>query len=300
MKIVVTGANSMLGKNFIQYAVENNSEIVAVMRDESKNTFNNSLITPCYLSMEEYSKLGKVVGSCDCFISFAWNGTRGADRNNEIMQQNNIRFSMDAVESMINAGCKRIVTAGSQAEYGSYSTEIYETSECFPNTQYGKAKLEFYNRVKELCIQNGVEYKEPRFFSVYGPDDYENTMIMQTIKNMLLNLPCHLTEGIQMWDYLYIDDAVEVLYRMCTRECPNGVYNFGSGDTRQLRDYIEEIAQITCTKSDMLYGSIPYPQTGMVSLWPNVEKIKTIFAWEPRVTFKEGIESIVKKLDNDF
>ncbi len=38
-----------------------------------------------------------------------------------------------------------------------------------------------------------------------------------------------------MWDFLYIDDAIEALYRLCTQECPNGVYNFGSGDVRQLR-----------------------------------------------------------------
>lgn len=52
---------------------------------------------------------------------------------------------------------------------------------------------------------------EPRFFSLYGPNDYEGTMIISVLKKMLKDLSCDLTECIQIWDFLYIDDAIDAL-----------------------------------------------------------------------------------------
>ena len=99
---------------------------------------------------------------------------------------------------------------------------------------------------------------------------------------MLENKPCELTQGIQMWDFLYIDDAIEALYRLCTQECPNGVYNFGSGDMRQLRDYVMEMAQITHTESELRVWRNSYSTTGIVSLWPDVSKLEHELDWAPR------------------
>lgn len=52
---------------------------------------------------------------------------------------------------------------------------------------------------------------EPRFFSLYGPYDFEGTLVMSTLKKLMGNEPCDLTKCIQQWDFLYIDDAIEAL-----------------------------------------------------------------------------------------
>ena len=123
-------------------------------------------------------------------------------------------------------------------------------------------------------------------------------MIMSMLRSMLENKPCELTQGIQMWDFLYIDDAIEALYRLCTQGCPNGVYNFGSGDVRQLKDYVLEMAQITHTESELRFGVIPYPKTGMVSLWPDVSKLEKELGWHGSRTFADGIRIIIDRINN--
>ena len=158
--------------------------------------------------------------------------------------------------------------------------------------------MKFYNETAKLCESAGVKYREPRFFSLYGPDDYEGTMIMSMLRSMLENKPCELTQGIQMWDFLYIDDAIEALYRLCTQECPNGVYNFGSGDVRQLRDYVMEMAQITHTESELRFGAIPYSTTGIVSLWPDVSKLEHELDWSAKRPFAVGINTILDIMNN--
>ena len=251
--------------------------------------------------MEDYGTLGSLTsGKVDVSVFLAWDGTRAAARMDRNLQEKNCTYSLQGVHSMISVGCKRIVTAGSQAEYGPCVGKISEETPCHPNTEYGKAKLVFYLKTADLCKQFGVEYREPRFFSLYGPDDYDGTMLISMLRAMVSGDVCKLTEGIQMWDFLYIDDAIEALYRLCIADCPNGVYNFGSGDMRQLKDYVYEMAQITQTTSQLDFGAIPYPETGVVSLWPDISRLKNTLGWKPKVSFNMGINEILKRKNDVF
>lgn len=298
MKIVITGANSFIGDRLAERAAELGWESVLVMRrGRGRNPGYNSRIVE--LSMEKYDRLGVLAGPCDCFVHLAWNGTRGGSRMDRALQEQNVEYSMGGVRSMLSAGCGRIISAGSQAEYGPHTEQIAENSECSPNTEYGKAKLAFYEKLSASCAKAGISYKEPRFFSLYGPDDYTGTMILSILRDMLANRPCRLSECRQMWDYLYIDDAIGGLIRLCKEPCPDGVYIFGSGDARPLREYVEDMARLTQTKSELLYGAVPYPPTGMVTIWPDVSKLKKELHWEPKVSFEKGIRSILGSITEE-
>lgn len=297
MKIIITGANSFIGKRLVERIGKIGWEVVLVMRPGRSTDCLPQGCQVLYLSMEEYNRLGTLAGPCDCFVHLAWNGTRGNTRMDRELQNSNTIHSLEAVQSMLAVGCGRVITAGSQAEYGPHAGSITEESVCEPNTEYGKAKLRFYESAASLCIQNGVQYKEPRIFSLYGSGDFSGTMIISTLENMLAGRPCQLTHGIQMWDFLYIDDAVEALTQLCWKSCPNGIYNFGSGDVRQLKDYVLEMARLTESRSDLQFGKVPYPETGMVSLWPDISKLKRELDWKPRVAFAEGIRTIINTMD---
>lgn len=299
MRILVTGATSMIGSALCEKLLEQNHEVLGVVRENSPydfSGFQKYKFTRIECNMDNYGELAQLIsGKIDVAVFTAWNGTRGVDRMNKSMQEANIAHCMAGVKAVASLGCKRIITAGSQAEYGPYASVITEESECNPETEYGKAKLAFYQEVVRYCEEFGIEYREPRFFSLYGPKDYAGTMIMSILNAMQTNGVCELTKGIQMWDYLYIDDAIEALYKLCTQECPNGVYNFGSGDVRQLKEYVEEMRIITGTSAELKYGAIPYPATGMVSLWPDVSKLKTELKWEPKTSFSKGIRNIIHR-----
>jgi len=273
-------------------------ETVLVMRKgHDVNPDENSRIVE--LTMEEYDRLGLLAGPCDCFVHLAWSGTRGETRMDVIRQQKNVEYSLRGVRPMLYAGCGRIISAGSQAEYGLYKEQISEESICKPNTEYGKGKLTFYEELITLCTQTNTAYKEPRFFSLYGPGDFSGTMVLSILRDMLANHPCRLSECRQMWDYLYIDDAIDGLIRLCKEPCPDGVYNFGSGKARPLREYVEDMARLTQTRSDLLYGAVPYPATGMVSIWPDVSKLKRELHWKPKVSFEKGIQTILRSISEE-
>lgn len=300
MKIVVTGASSFIGKNFIIKALKSGAEVIGVVRENCNKIEDlKEMINFSYIEcdMKDYALLGEKIGKCDCFVHLAWNGTRGNLRNNYIIQKENYDYSMLAIKSIIDTSeCKRIILAGSQAEYGAYNSIITEEMESRPNTEYGKFKLKLYNDVLEICNKKNIEIKEPRFFSLYGESDFDGTLIMTLVKNMVENKPCELTECIQMWDFCYIDDAINAVLDLCLKNCSNGIYNIASGNIKILKEYIENIRDILNSKSELFYGKVPYPVTGVVSIQPSIQKIKNETGWYPKVSFEEGINRIKNSL----
>lgn len=299
MKICITAANCFIGLPLVKKASSLGWDVIAVVRVGNKQKeYLGSIpnVRIIELNLEDYGKLGSLVGSVDCAVLLTWNGTRGQTRMDEKLQESNYLYNMEAVKSLVEHGCKRIITAGSQAEYGLYNDIITEETECKPNTAYGKYKIKLFEDALKYCHENGVSLKEPRFFSLYGPGDYENTMIMGSIKDMLENKPCKFTEALQMWDYLYIDDAIEAIAMLCEKKCVDGAYNFGSSDCRPLREYIIEQKQILNSSSELLFGSIPYGPAGIVSIHPSVEKLRKELLWEPKTSFSDGINKIVKRI----
>lgn len=301
--VIVTGATSFIGIPLIFRLLENvDFNIIALVRshEKARSIFpNHNRLRIIRMNMENYRELNSAVDAhCDCLIHLAWNGTRGEDRMNCVLQRNNYDASMVLVEEAIHLNCKMVVCAGSQAEYGIINTQIRENTPCNPNTEYGKQKLNFFLDATKLANESNVHLKEARFFSLYGPGDFKGTMIMSTLKKMLCNDDCPLTECIQTWDFLYISDAVEGIVHMICQDCADGPYNVGSGSAYALKNYIDEMKAITNSTSNLLYGAIPYPKTGMVSINPNINRLKKETGWSPQITFSEGIARTIRYMRN--
>lgn len=298
MRICITAANCFIGLPLVKKASSLGWEVIAVVRVGNKQkdyigSIPNTKVIE--LNLENYDQLGEIVGKVDCAVVLTWNGTRGQTRLDEKLQESNYLYNMEAVKSLVTHGCGRIITAGSQAEYGIYNEVITEETECKPNTAYGKYKVKFFEEAQKYCQEKGVPLKEPRFFSLYGPGDYENTLIMSNINKMLANEDCNMTPCTQMWDYLYIDDAIEGIIGLCSKECPDGAFNFGSGDCRPLKEFVNEMKQVLKSDSELKFGAVPYTPAGVVSIQPNIDRLKST-GWEPRVAFSQGILKIVKAL----
>lgn len=295
--IFITGATSFIGVHLIKELIKGDYNIFAITRNNSSNIKNlpaSEKIKILQLDMEEIEKLPNLVNEeCDIFIHLAWNGTRGKTRDNKEIQDVNYKYSMIALKVAKELGCKTFIGAGSQAEYGLYNCEVSESTKCKPVTEYGKAKLKLSIDGFKYCNENNINFKWPRFFSLYGIDDYEGTMLISAIDNMLQGKEVLLTKCIQMWNFLYIKDAVKGIIGLMEKECPNGIYNFGSDDTRQLKLFIEELLRIIKSKSKVIYGAIPYPETGMVSVQPNINKLKEALDWVPEYSFEKGIEEVI-------
>ena len=297
--IVVTGANCFIAKPLIKLLSKKGYNIFAVVRQGSNFAYDDENVQMIHLNFDEYYKLvDKINQPCFAFFNFAWDGTRGETRNDEPKQLKNYENSVLAYNTAKMLGCEYFVGAGSQAEYGVLNKKISETDQPEPNTAYGRYKLMFTNYLQNQAENDSIKFIMPRFFSLYGYGDYKNTLVEMSINKMLKNEDCDYTEAVQNWNYMYIDDCVKALVYLMENGF-EGVYNFGSAETYQLQDYIIMIKQVLGSKSKLNFGTIPYPETGMVSIDPDISKlIQTGF--NDFTPFFEGIKKIVNiKMENN-
>lgn len=212
-KVIITGANSFIGKAVTRKFLENGHKVFAIVRNPEKlvelSSHENLHILKC--DMENYHHLPDLVNEeCDGFLHFAWAGTGGTgadERLNPEVQERNIKNSLSAVFAARELGCSCFIGAGSQAEYGICEGEISEDYPENPITEYGKAKLAVKRMGMEYGRTVGMKFIWTRIFSAYGVGNSENTMIMSVLRKMLSNQKIALTECTQMWDYINVDDA---------------------------------------------------------------------------------------------
>jgi nucleoside-diphosphate-sugar epimerase len=226
----------------------------------------------------------------------AWAGTGHDGRDVTLVQQENIAYTLDAMCAAAKMGCKLFVMAGSQAEYGSTTKPQNEEMDCEPFSEYGKAKLAVCHHGFEVAKQQGIKYLHLRIFSLFGEDDHPWTLVMSCIDRMLKNEPIALSSCTQNWNFLYIADAVRQISLLCQYalrrdDFRHEVFNIASDDTRQLRDFVEEMYRLTGSSSQLQYGA--NPQQNVVSLQPDTSKLRQAIHFVSSYTFEQVIQKII-------
>lgn len=296
--IYITGATSFIGINLIKELVNKEYNIIAIIRKNSlkKDLLSSYNIEIIELDLSEIEKLPELTNKRQgIFYHLAWDGTRGMTRSNKELQEKNVENSIKALEIAKKLQCNTFFTAGSQAEYGIKKCIVTEETKCNPNTEYGKAKLRFYKYAKLFCQKNNIRLIEPRFFSLYGKGDFESTLILSALKKMKANQDIDLTKCVQIWNFLHIKDAVNALIKLQESNA-SGIFNFGSKDTRKLKKFIKEMYKTTKSKSKLNFGNIQYGKNGIINVNPSILKLQNAISWEPLISFKDGIEEIIKDL----
>ncbi len=294
---VVTGGTSFIARRVIDKLVLDGHSVTAVLRPNSKGLPllpKSDMLEILQLDMCDYNKLSSYIAHpVDKLFHFAWDGTRMPQRDNEEIQQKNYKYTLDVFSQAIELGASVFVGAGSQAEYGAVSGVIYEDTPCKPDNPYGKYKLLCAERLSEISADIGIRFVWPRIFSIYGPGDFSETLIQSTVTKLLLNQDIPLTECSQMWDYLYVDDAADALISLSSSSDCSGIYNIASGKARELRDFVLKLKNITKSDSNLVFGAIPYGSSNIVSLLPNINRLKSDANFEPRTEFSQGILQII-------
>lgn len=297
MKVVITGATGFIGNAVLKnLSDDKDNEIWVVVRPDSMNLSklpNKRNIHVEYLRLEDISKLKEKVNSIDVFIHCAWDGVRGIKRNSMDIQDENYKCGMNILRLLPLLDCKKFIGLGSQAEYGVMNGEIGEEYPCNPTTEYGKAKLKLCMDGMQFCKEHNISFVWLRVFSVYGIDDFEDSLIMTCISKMKKNEPIELTSCEQEWDYININDVVELIRKIAEEYDGTDVFNVASGRHMQLKCFIETMRTYLGSKCELRYGAISYPNNQVVSFMPSIILIEDKLKWKPRVSFENGIKDVI-------
>jgi dTDP-glucose 4,6-dehydratase len=94
-------------------------------------------------------------------------------------------------------------------------------------------------------------------------------------------------DGSQTRSFCYVDDLVEGIYRLLMSDYAMPV-NIGNPDEISLKDFAEEILELTGHKVKIIYNPLPVDDPKQRK--PDITKAKGILGWQPKVNRKEGLK----------
>lgn len=296
-KVIVTGGTGFVGFRLIKELLEHNIEVIALVRNSNSVQFD-SLIKKERLRIIQYhsKEFNELNGAeeIDAFYHLAWAGVTSDQKNNIRVQLENINFSIEMLEYAKKIDVKRFIAMGTVAEYA-FSENVIEASYArqTPNDMYGATKtsvhyiLEIYARTLEIPF-NWVVLP-----STFGEGRRNDNIITYTITMLLQGKKPQYGMLTQMWDFLYVGEVARALRLIGEKGHYEKTYGIGSGNYRQLKDYILEIRDIINPDLELGIGMLPSLSDKAFSSCVNIYELTKDTGFKPMVTFEEGIRMTI-------
>lgn len=298
VKAVISGATGAVGMALVDLLIKNNIKVTVLCRKNSSRAMripHSPLVTTAECSLEQmHAFIPQDDEKHDVFFHFAWAGTTGESRNDMFLQNDNVRYTLDAVKLAHRMGCDTFIGAGSQAEYGRVEGILTPSTPAFPENGYGMAKLCASQMSRVLCHKLGLRHIWTRILSVYGPYDTEKSMVMSAVIKLLKGEVPDFTAGEQKWDYLYSTDAARAFLAIAEHGRDGAVYCLGSGRAMPLKEYIHMIAAAVSDKAEVNLGAVPYAENQVMNLCADISSLTADTGFMPEVRFEDGISYTVE------
>jgi dTDP-glucose 4,6-dehydratase len=158
-----------------------------------------------------------------------------------------------------------------------------------PRGVYDEAKRYMESITMAYHTFHGVDTRIIRIFNTYGPRMRLNdgralpAFIGQALRGEDMTV---FGDGSQTRSFCYVSDLVEGIYRLLLSDYSLPV-NIGNPDEISLKDFAEEVLQLTGGKVKIAYK--PLPADDPKQRKPDITKAKEILGWSPSIGRKEGL-----------
>ena len=304
-KVIISGANGFIGNALLKSLIKDKVFVFALVQDLKKvdiKLLRNEQIKWIEINVDYIMDLNSLIkdDDIDVFYHFAWEGSSGELRGEYKVQINNIFNTCDSVKVAKLLGCKRFVFAESIMEY-----EIKKAIDLIENvsinTLYSTAKLSAKYMAKTLCQNDGIDYVGALISNVYGPGEKSERLVNTTLRKLKEGKHCSFSSGEQLYDFLYIDDAVEMLKLIGKKGKKNISYYIGNITQRKLKEYLIELFEVVSENENLSnsllgFGELKNPTTIISFDEFDTKNVYNDFEFSPKVAFKEGIRRTYKSL----
>lgn len=225
-KIVVTGAAGFIGSYCLDILKKKGYMIYAFSRKKRKSTDNLFWIELDLFHLLEVRKALEEI-QATWLLHLAWETTPTvfyeSDLNNQWYDS-----SVNLVDSFLANGGKKVVVAGSCAEYDWDCKQLNESSALLPQSLYGKCKVKLCNTLEELCLRARADLAWGRVFNVYGPGEPPEKIISFIIRAVLSNNKVECLAKDDIRDFIFVQDVANIFVFLLEEQC-RGIFNVSTG-----------------------------------------------------------------------
>ncbi|MFZ4705184.1 MAG: ADP-glyceromanno-heptose 6-epimerase [Bacteroidales bacterium] len=311
--IIVTGAAGFIGSCMVNKLNNKGIKDIVVVDDFSNPLKNRNIGNKAFVERvhrdDFYSWIERHHKHIDYVIHLgARTDTTETDKN--IFDHLNLKYTEMVWSSCVKHGL-HLLYASSAATYGmgehGYSDDHELVPKLKPLNPYGDSKNEFD---KWALIQDThpASWVGLKFFNVYGPNEYHKARMASVVFHAFNQIKSSgkvklfrshrpdFADGMQLRDFIYVKDVVDVIYFLMHNKHENGLYNLGTGQARAFLHLAEATFASLGKKANIEYIDTPADIRDKYQYFTEapMDKLRQAGYGMPFRSLEEGIEEYVQ------
>lgn len=287
-RVAVTGASGFVGRYAVDALLGAGQRVVVLTRTaERVARFGDRVDVVVGDLAQPAPDLFERLGRPDALLHLAWEGLPHytARRHFEIEGPRQYRF----VKSLVEAGLRRVVVAGTCFEVGLAEGALREDCPTAPVTAYGFAKDALRRALELLHADLPFELTWARLFYLYGPGQPATSLYAKLQAAIAAGEPRFaMSSGEQLRDYLPVEVAAGHLAALAGAPAgagfAHGLVNVCSGTPIAVRTLAERWVADAGSAIRLDFGRLPMPVYEPLAFWGDPARLH---AWR-RATPSSG------------
>jgi nucleoside-diphosphate-sugar epimerase len=198
--------------------------------------------------------------------------------------------SVQFVEAFATWGGKRVVTAGTCADYEWPCSDSLETfTRCAPTTLYGACKHALRLAVASFEVLSAAH---TRIFHLYGPHEESRRLTPTVIQSLLNGRRAACTHGEQVRDFMYVKDAAAAHVKLLASDV-RGPVNVASGRSTTIKEFVLTIGESLGRVSAIDFGVIPSPANDPAMVTADNTRLDREVGFQPEYSLEQGLAETV-------
>ncbi len=210
--------------------------------------------------------------------------------------QTNIQGTLVLLEAAREFGVKRYLQVSTDEVYGSLGDSGFFTEETSlaPNSPYSASKAAADCMVRAFVHTHGLDAVITRCTNNYGPYQFPEKLIPLMISNAMAgkSLPVY-GDGLNVRDWIYVDDHCSGIWAAYTNGRKGEVYNFGGKSERTNLQVVKALLSGLGKSEDLI--SFVKDRPGHDRRYAiDCSKAERELGWTPSVVFEQGLERTIE------
>jgi nucleoside-diphosphate-sugar epimerase len=288
-RILVTGASGLIGRHTVSMMMDKGFKVYGTLRAGENPPFVGpawfvgNLLDPAFrASIVERARASHL-------LHLAWHMDNIHSEHNMAW----VEASTDLFQRFRNAGGRRIVAAGSCAEYGDHEGNCDEIATPMnPRSPYARAKCATFKALGEIADQS-MSAVWGRAFFTYGPYENPRRLVPHVVNSLLNSKPARCSHGEQVRDFLHVHDVASAFTSLVDSDIV-GAINIASGTAVAIKEVVTAIGRKLGRAALIKFGAIEPGLHEPKQILANTGRLRTELNWTPKFDLDSGLDHTIE------